>query len=191
MGDYTAFVEAGESLVKLFRAFMTPEPVSNPEQIGLCSPHSPENNQLTVSLFHVEEDMTNTQGGYYQASRDVQRMRPTYFGLRFLVTAHSKAPEQMREADSYRIIGAATQTVLDNPSLPPELLVGSLAESGAQPRLMIERLNYEQLMKIWNNTSVAYKLSIVCKIEGVAIVSKRERRVSRVGEFTVNGEQIQ
>ncbi|MDR0936796.1 MAG: DUF4255 domain-containing protein [Oscillospiraceae bacterium] len=191
MGDYTVFAEAGDALVKLLRANLTPEPVANPEQIGLCSPHSPENNLLTVCLFHIGEDTNDGRGGYDQASRDVQRIRPARFSLRFLITAHSKAPENMREADCYRVIGAATRTLLDNPRLPPGVLGGSLAEYDARLHLLIERLDYEELFKIWNNTSTAYKLSIVCKIEGVGLISKRERRVARVEEFTIKGEQAQ
>ena len=56
MADYTAFVEAGNGLVELLRENMTPEPISKRDLISLCSPHESENNQLTVYLFHIEED---------------------------------------------------------------------------------------------------------------------------------------
>lgn len=65
MADYTAFVEAGNGLVELLRENMTPEPISKRDLISLCSPHESENNQLTVYLFHIEEDkQAAPQAGY-------------------------------------------------------------------------------------------------------------------------------
>jgi hypothetical protein len=188
--DYTAFVEAGESLVRLLRGAMSPEPVADPEQIALCSPLDSKNNQLTVFLFHVELDANSTQAGYYNASPGVQRIRPTYFGLYYLITAHSKAPEHMREADQYRLIGAATQAFLDFPSIPAEYATESLRDAGEQPRLSLQRLTHEQILKIWNSSAVNYKLSIVCKMEGVAIESRRERKVARVGEIVIGAADV-
>lgn len=56
MAGYTAISEVGNSLVELLRREMTPEPVSKPELIGLCSPYEPEDFQLTVFLFHCEQE---------------------------------------------------------------------------------------------------------------------------------------
>ena len=65
MADYTALVEAGSALIELLRDNLTPEPVDNRETIALCSPHESENNQLTVYLYHVEEEARNLTSGYY------------------------------------------------------------------------------------------------------------------------------
>jgi hypothetical protein len=183
--DYTAFVEAGEALVRLLRSVMSPEPVADPELISLCSPLDNKNNRLTVFQFHVEMDIGSTQAGYYNAAPGVQRINPTYFGLYYLITAHSNAPEHMREADQYRLIGAATQVFLDYPSIPTEYLSEQLREAGEQPRLALQRMTYEQMLKIWNSGNVNYKLSIVCKLEGVSIASGRERSAARVGEVII------
>lgn len=186
MADYTAFVEAGNALVELLRDNMTPEPVSNRETISLCSPHESENNQLTVYLFHIEEDQQNTQAGYYQHSVNVQKVRPTQYQLSFLITAHSKAPAQLKEADQYRMIGAVIQIIKDMPVMDKRYLQGSLLDTGAELHLSVERPNFDQMIKIWNNTSSPYKLSIVCKLGSVAIDSKRMRTVSRVGDVTIH-----
>ena len=67
MAEYTAFVEAGNGLVELLRENMTPEPISKRDLISLCSPHESENNQVTVYLFHIEEDKQSApNGGYMQ-----------------------------------------------------------------------------------------------------------------------------
>lgn len=189
MADYTALVEAGSALVEMLRDNLTPEPISNRELISLCSPHESENNQLTLYLYQVEEDTQGAQSGYYQVSREVERIRPTRYNLRFLVTAHSKAPAQLKEADQYRMVGAALQVLRDHPIIDQEYLSGSLAEQNAQIHVVLEKTTQDQLLKIWNNTSTAYKLSFVVLLTGVEIDSKRERRFTRVTDVSIDTQQ--
>ena len=189
MADYTALVEAGNALVEMLRDNLTPEPLGNREVIALCSPHESENNQLTLYLYQIEEENPNMTSGYYQVDRDTQRIRPAQFALRYLVTAHSKAPVQLREADQHRIVGAAVQALRDNPVIPQKYLTGSMAEEGAQLRVMVEKTPMEQLLKIWNNTSKEYKLSFVVLLTGITIRSRRERRVSRVTDVAIDTNQ--
>ena len=186
MADYTALVEAGAALVELLRDNLTPEPIGNRELIALCSPHESENNQLTLYLYQVEEDTQGVQSGYYQVGQNTERLRPTRYNLRFLVTAHSKAPVQLREADQYRMVGAALQVLKDHPVIDAQYLSGSLAEQNATIRVVLEKTPQDQLLKIWNNTSTAYKLSFVVLLTGVEIDSRRERRFSRVTDVTIS-----
>lgn len=189
MADYTALVEAGSALVEMLRDNLTPEPIGNRELIALCSPHESENNQLTLYLYHIEEDTQGVQSGYYQVSRDLERIRPTRYNLRFLVTAHSKAPAQLKEADQYRMVGAALQVLKDHPVIDQQYLSGSLAEQNAQIHVVLEKTTQDQLLKVWNNTSSAYKLSFVVLLTGVEIDSKRERRFTRVTDVAIDTQQ--
>ena len=168
MADYTALVEAGGALVELLREELTPEPIGNRELIALCSPHESENNQLTLYLYQVEEDTQGVPMGYYEVSRDVQRVRPSRYTLRFLVTAYSKAPVQLRQA---------------------KYLSGSLAEQNAGIHVVLEKTSMDQLLKIWNNNSNAYKLSFVVALSNVEIDSRRERRFSRVTDVAIGTSQ--
>lgn len=189
MADYTALVEAGNALVELLREELTPEPIGNRELIALCSPHESENNQLTVYLYQVEEETQGVPMGYYEAGRDIQRVRPSRYNLRFLVTAHSKAPVQLRQADQYRMIGAALQVLKDHPVIDAKYLTGSLAEQQAVVNVVLEKTSMDQLLKIWNNNSNAFKLSFVVMLANVEIDSHRERRFSRVTDITVETEE--
>lgn len=126
------------------------------------------------------------QSGYYQVGQNTERLRPTRYNLRFLVTAHSKAPVQLREADQYRMVGAALQVLKDHPVIDAQYLSGSLAEQNATIRVVLEKTPQDQLLKIWNNTSTAYKLSFVVLLTGVEIDSRRERRFSRVTDVTIS-----
>ncbi len=189
MADYTAMTEAGMALVELLRDNLTPEPLGNRELINLCSPHESENNQLTLYLYHIEEEPQSANAGYYSVDSATERMRPAQYILHFLMTPHSKAPTQMREADQYRIMGAALQTLRDNPVIPQSNLSGSLAAENARLHIMLDRMNMEQLLKIWNNTSKDYKLSVVVTVTGVTIDSRRSRRVSRVKDVIIGTDQ--
>ena len=120
-----------------------------------------------------------------QQTRNMQRMAPSRFQLSFLITAHSKAPAQLREADQYRMLGAALQVLKDQPVMDRKYLQGSLLDTGAAIHISVERPNFDQMIKIWNNTTKPYKLSIVCKLEGILIDSKRTRRVARVGDVAI------
>ena len=189
MADYTALVEAGAALVELLRDNLTPEPIGNRELISLCSPHESENNQLTLYLYQVEEDTQGAESGYYQVSQNVERLRPARYNLRFLVTAHSKAPTQLREADQYRMVGAALQVLKDHPVIDAKYLTGSLAEQNAVVRVVLEKTNQHQLLKIWNHTTSTYKLSCVVLLTGVEIDSRRERRFTRVTDVAIGTAQ--
>ena len=189
MADYTALVEAGNALVELLREELTPEPIGNREFIALCSPHESENNQLTLYLYQVEEDTQGVPVGYYQVGQTVERLRPARYNLRFLITAHSKAPAQLRQADQYRMIGAALQVLKDHPILDAKYLGGSLAEQNAVVHVTLEKTNMDQLLKIWNNNSNAYKLSFVVMLSNVEIDSRKERRFSRVTDVTIETKE--
>ena len=191
MADYTALVEAGEALRDLLRRELTPEPINDQELISLGCPFEAENNQVTIYLFQIDEDLQNGFVGYQQETMNIQRMQPAQFQLSFLITAHSKAPVQMKQADQQRVMGKIVQIIKDYPVIPTEYLGGSMAGSGLNLSLNLERPNFEQMMKIWNSTSVPYKLSVVCKVSGVAIDSKRTRRVSRVTDVTIGPEIIE
>jgi len=183
MPAYTAIAEAGMAIVELLRSQMTPEPISKPELIGLCLPYEPEDYQLTVYLYHIEQS-AESQAGYVREGKTLQRLAPLTLNLNFLITAHSKAPVQNRAQDEYRIIGRAMQVIRDTPLITGDLLGASLAESGALLRVSISKLSLEQLQKIWNHTQKPYKLSfaVQCTVE---IESHRTRVVGRVGDITI------
>lgn len=89
MPAYTAIAEAGMAIVELLRSQMTPEPISKPELIGLCLPYEPEDYQLTVYLYHIEQS-AESQAGYVREGKTLQRLAPLTLNLNFLITAHSK-----------------------------------------------------------------------------------------------------
>ncbi len=189
MADYTAIYETGNAIVEILRDAMTPEPVSKREMIAMCSPYEPDNNQLTVHLYHVEKDTQFDSPSFRPAGPNKLEMSPTIINAYYLVTAHSQAPLQVREADMYRILGAAMQAIADMPTISKQYLNGSLASEQANIHLEIENNDFEKMMKIWNNTQTPYKPSVVVKATGVEISSKRTKTISRVMDAELTVEQ--
>ncbi len=192
MAEYTAIFEAAEAVAELLRREMTPEPISKPELIGLCTPFEPEDFQLTVYLYALEEEAHRRQSPYaFQTEgRDAQRMPPLALNLHLALTAHSKAPVQTRAADEYRILGRAMQVVRDHPDLAP-YCGGSLAASGQPVRLSLEndRERQEALQRAWSGSNKPYKLSFSCRVETVLLDSERVRSVARVRHIRIETEE--
>ena len=82
MADYTALMEAGTALVEMLRDNLTPEPLGDRELIALCSPHENENNQLTLYLYHLEEESGLLPGGPGRAADPSGPVQPALSGDR-------------------------------------------------------------------------------------------------------------
>jgi hypothetical protein len=162
VGTSNAIAEAGLSVVNVLKKFMTPEPIASPESIGLCMPQEPEDFQVTVWIYNFEEQKGGANATGFRpdpANPELERFAPMQIKLFMLVTAHSKAPSQIRSADEYRIIGRAMQVVRDMPIVEAEYLEGSLAGDNTALNLEMLKLTSDELTKIWNNASKPVKMS--------------------------------
>lgn len=190
MAEYTAVYEAAAAVVELLRREMTPEPVSKPEMIGLCAPFEPEDFQVTVHLYHLEEEGHRAESayGYRQEGLNGQRFAPLPLNLHLMITAHSKAPVITRAADEQRILGRAIQVVRDHPDLTP-YLAKTAAQAQETLRLTLEKAqSADQLMRVWSGANKPYKLSFGCQVSTVLIDSERTRTVARVRSVRITTE---
>lgn len=181
MTDYTAIFDAGESIAELLRGQMTPEPIAKKEQIGVCEPQSPEDLQLTIWIYNIEEQKDNgIHTGYVPDSENpaIERFAPMRLKLHALISAHSKATALQKFSDEYRIIGRALQIIRDNPSIPTEYLSGSLAKQSEPVFLEAVKLDSEHLSHIWNNTQKTICPSFGIDITQVYMRSDRTRDIA-------------
>jgi hypothetical protein len=105
----------------------------------------------------------------------LERYAPLQLKLHVLVSAHSKAAAIQKYADRYRILGRAMQLVRDNPSIPRECLRGTLSEQVEPVLLEIEKLNSEEMSRIWNNANKTIVPSFGLVLSQVFIKSNRTR----------------
>lgn len=182
MGDYTVLTDVGASLIKLLRENMTPVPVSKPEMIGLCSPGDAEDFQLTLHLYHIEENGEFRRNTMIMENADKLRYPPMSLRLYYLMTAHSKTGVNTRSTDEGMILGRAMQILYDNAVIEPENLEGSLRDHEEGIRITFNKLSYEELQRIWAFPNVPYKLSVGYVVQPVLLNSNKVRKVKRVVE---------
>jgi len=192
MGNSNVIAEVGLSVVNVLKKHMTPEPIASPESIGLCMPQDPEDFQITVWIYSIEEQKSGASSmGFHLDPVDpgIERYSPMQLKVFMLVTAHSKAPSQVRAADEYRIMGRALQTMRDTPVIEKEYLEGSLAGDDMGLNAEMYKLSTEELTKIWNNASKPVKLSFGLSVT-VSLESERVRPVgARINEAYINIKQ--
>lgn len=177
-----AIAEAGNTLLKLLRDNMVPEPVSKPEMIGLCSPAEKGDFMLTVYLYNIEEsgDFRNTAMSSAGAGR--MQYPPISVYLDYLITAYSSTDLKSRMADENRIMGRVIQLLYDNSILKGMYLQGTLAEKNEQIRTTMRKITVDEMTKIWNFPNTPYKLSVGYRLGPVNIDSNRTRITTRVTE---------
>ena len=179
MADYNVIYEIGQSIIELLKREITPEPIQNKEAIGLAIPHEPEDYQLTVWTYNIEEiNETGLSAGYKKdpVNPNIEIYSPMQIKCYVLITAHSKAPVQVRLSDEYRIIGRAIQIIRDNPLIQTKDLVGSLKTDGMPLQLQIQKLNMEEMTKIWNNANKPIKPSFGLTVN-ISMESTRTRTI--------------
>ena len=178
MGSSNAIAEAGLSVVNVLKKLMTPEPIASPESIGLCMPQEPEDFQLTVWIYNFEEQKGGINSVGFRpdpADPSLERFAPMQIKLYMLITAHSKAPSQIRAADECRILGKAIQVIRDMPVIEPSYLEGSLANEDSVLSLEMLKLSSDDLTKIWNNSSKPIKMSMGLSVS-ISLESGRVRK---------------
>ncbi|WP_311764903.1 DUF4255 domain-containing protein [Paenibacillus agricola] len=181
--------DVGASLVKLLREQMTPEPIPQPELIGLASPADKGDLYLSLFLYNIMESGDNRQTHMIARGTDAIQFPPMTVDLHYLLTAHSTAELQSRVVDEHRILGRAMQVLYDNSVLRGTTLVGTLADQGEEVRVVMDTLTGETMTRMWNFSDLPFRLSIGYVVGPVRIDSTRIKTTKRVTErdFRIQG----
>lgn len=174
--------DTGASLVKLLRENMVPEPVGQPESIGLASPDDKGDLQLSLFLYSVREHGEARSNQMIGVGTGALQYPPMALELSYLLTAHSSAELQNRALDEHRILGKAVQVLHDNSVLRGGYLQGTLAENNEELRIAPDKLSMDSLRNIWNFSDIPYKLSVGYSVGPVMIDSTRIKPTKRVLE---------
>lgn len=177
MSQYTVIADVGNSIVGLLREQMTPEPIRQPEYIGLSLPVDKGDLSLSIYLFNVQESMQRRHDMINRGSGVVQ-FPPMTIELQYLITAHSSAELQSRAADEQRILGRAMQVLYDNSVIKDPYLLGTLADSNEELHLVMSQVSMDTLVALFPNTP--YKLSVCYTVGPVYIDSTRTKHTKRV-----------
>lgn len=170
-------------MLALLRKEMTPEPISQPELIGLCSPAQPGDLALALFLYEIRESQER-QHAMISEGLEQLRYPPMTVNLSYMLTAHSPAEQHTRMQDEHRILGRAMQVLYDNAILRGEQLQGSLAGMNTELRVVMEQPPFDKLIHLFPH--VPYKLSVCYSVGPVYIDSMRTRSTKRVLERDIH-----
>nr|WP_275691077.1 DUF4255 domain-containing protein [Paenibacillus aceris] len=189
IGDYSVIADVSASLVKLLRENMTPDPIPQPEMIGLASPVDKGDFYLSLYLYNVRESGDNRQTHMIARGTTQIQYPPMVVDLSYLLTVHSPAELQSRALDEHRILGRAMQVLYDHSILRGSMTVGTLAEKDEEVRIVMEPLNGESILNMWNFADTPYRLSVSYTVGPVNIDSTRIKTTKRVSEtdFRIQG----
>ncbi|MEI7025315.1 DUF4255 domain-containing protein [Paenibacillus sp. y28] len=179
MADYTVIAEVGQTLVQLLRQEMTPEPIGQPEHIGLAPPADKGDLSLSLFLYTVRDNPEHRRTTMISKG-STQQYPPMAVNLHYLVTAHSASDIHSRSVDEHRMLGKVMQVFHDHAVLRGSQLIGSLAERNEELRITREELAMENAFGFFQEEP--YKLSLSYMVGPVFIDSIRTKPVKRVLE---------
>lgn len=187
IADYSVIADIGLSLVKVLRAALVPELVSQPDGVGLGNPADRGDMNVTVYLYEIKEN-TDVRSQDMVDMGDRMRYPGVALDLFYIVTAHSTSDILTRGIDEQRMLGKIIQLLHDHPMLAGDDLEGALTDSTNTYRISKEQLPLETLVSLFPNQP--YKLSLGYKVGPVTIDSTRTRSVSRVSERQFKTKQL-
>lgn len=178
--SYTAISDVSDTLVQLLRENLTPEPIKNSKNIGLCSPADKGDFQLTLYLYNIEENGEYRINKMETLPNGDQKYPPLSFNLYYLLTAYSTGNINNKAMDEHKILGRAIQVFHDNGILKGSMLQGALKGTDQEIRVGIKNLSYDEMMRIWHFNDVPYNLSIAYRVGPVLVESNRIKSTKRV-----------
>ncbi|WP_268795579.1 DUF4255 domain-containing protein [Paenibacillus sp. Soil766] len=189
IGNYSVIADVSASLIKLLRENMTPDPIPQPEMIGLASPVDKGDFYLSLYLYNVRESGNNRQTHMIARGTNEIQFPPMVVDLSYMVTVQSPAELSSRALDEHRILGRAMQVFYDHSILRGSMTVGTLAEQDEEVRINMDPFKGESLMNMWNFSDTPYRLSVAYTVGPVHIDSTRIRTTKRVSEtdFRIQG----
>jgi hypothetical protein len=180
IGDYTVIADVGKTMLQLLRDHMIPEPILQPEFIGLSSPVDKGDLNLSLFLYNIKENGDNRTNQMLSKGAGKLQFPPMSVDLFYLITAHSTAELHSRSLDENQILGKAIQVLYDNSVLRNSVLQGTLAENNEEVRIVMDVLPMDIMVSLFPN--IPYKLSVSYMVGPVNIDSMRVKSTKRVLE---------
>nr|WP_255298268.1 DUF4255 domain-containing protein [Brevibacillus dissolubilis] len=147
-------------MMTYLREYLVPEPITQPEYIGLASPADKGDLNLSIFLYQIEENADARQSRMHTSDPASYAHAPVTVNLHYLITAHSSSDLSTRMLDEHRMLGRVIQVLGHTLTLRGSVLQGSLGESQEALRLVTQTLSLEALTKLWNFPNAGYKASI-------------------------------
>lgn len=180
MGKHTVIQEVGNALVDLLRANLSPDTVSNPDAIGLCSPDDRGDTVLGLHLYDIRENEEIRVNERVNLDAGRQKPPAAYLTLHYMITAYSQADVKFRAGEDHKILGRVVQVFHDNPVLSAATLAPVRQAGAMNVRIRMQSLAVEEKQRLWNYPNRPYRVSLFYKVSPVEMESARTIAVRRV-----------
>ncbi|UXY14693.1 DUF4255 domain-containing protein [Chitiniphilus purpureus] len=179
MGGFASVSAAGRSIQRLLQVrFAEMEPLANPTSVAIARTDDLEPTALkqlvqlpALTLFLYRVDFNKTMRAAWSAVGQADGRSHLALDLHFLITAWADAAE-----NEHRILGRAMQAIEDTPILSGPLLAGAADWAPTEAlHLVLEEVDTEALMRIFDSLPIDYRLSVpyiarVVRVDGVPAV---------------------
>ncbi|MBV8282813.1 MAG: DUF4255 domain-containing protein [Candidatus Eremiobacteraeota bacterium] len=177
MADYTVIAEVGESIVGVLWEEIQSDAlvkglIDNELRISLESPFDLRDNdsvRLSIYLYRITEDPTTKNRFPVQGNGTRLRKPPLTLDLLYLVTPLVGSPREQQI-----ILGKVMQVLYDRAILQGPDLVGSLATSAEEIRVILNPVALEETTRVWQAMEMTYRLSIVYLVRVAMLDSRYE-----------------
>lgn len=186
MGSYTAISDTSRSIIELLKGVMVPEPIKNPEAIGLCSPADKGGFSLSLYLYSIQENTEALSQEKIRVDRNHYKDPPLSYYLYYVIFSRSEAELATRIADEQRILGRAIQQLNNYRRIPSKYLVGTLKENDEQVDIQSINLQSDEKSRIWSLFQQPYCTSFYYKAGPVFIESDVFKTYKRVQTADIN-----
>ncbi len=173
MGKFTIISDVGKSLVNMFKDQMTPEPISKPENIGVCDPKERGEAILGIHIYDTKESDAPKQLNPIKLPDGSLQGPPTIYEVKYMLSIVSKAEPSTRALDEQKIFGKLLQIIGDNKTIPHKYMTDSLKISGEEISIEMLPLELEEKVKIWTMFSEPYKTSVFIRCSPIIIESSK------------------
>jgi hypothetical protein len=175
MSDYTVLAEVGESLARVLWEEIQADPqviglIDNENRISLESPFDLRENdavRLSIYLYRIVENSSSKNQFPVPGNGARLRKPPLTLDLFYLVTPLVGSPREQQI-----VLGKVMHILYDRAILEGPDLVGSLAESREEVRVILNPVTLEETTRVWQALEMIYRLS-VCYTARVAMVDSR------------------
>jgi hypothetical protein len=183
MSDYTVLAEVGQSLVRVLWEEIQADPqvnalIDNEDRISLESPFDLRENdavRLSIYLYRIVEDPHTKNQSPVPGVGDRLRKPPLTLDLFYLVTPLVGSPREQQI-----VLGKVMQVLYDRAILNGPDLMGSLAASDEEVRIILNPVSLEETTRVWQALEMSYRLSVCYAVRVAMVDSRRERLVPRV-----------
>lgn len=172
----------GEVTATLEEVLKSEQRPANLFGVSHASPaEDPPNDQagplINLFLFRVSENQFAKNQEWAPVGDDRLRYPPLALNLFYLLTPFAKD-----KVDEHRALGEAMRVLYENSVIKPELLQGSLPETGEELKLDLLQTSFEDLARIWTALTKPYRLSVCYEVRLVLLDALFERESHRVIE---------